>query len=72
MDIRIWPRLQRILPIGTYYNTELKTGNGLDPFWGWSLLAYFMPIEQQFGYFPDEITEEQMDFCSYKQFLDKN
>ena len=55
-----------------YYNTELKTGNGLDPFWGWSLLAYFMPIEQQFGYFPDEITEEQMDFCSYKQFLDKN
>lgn len=35
-----------------YYNTETSTGAGLDPFWGWSLLAHFMPYEQQTGFDP--------------------
>lgn len=35
-----------------YYATESATGCGLNPFWGWSLLAYFMPYEYESGYDP--------------------
>jgi hypothetical protein len=35
-----------------YYNTDSCTGNGLDPFWGWSLLAYFMLLECETCYDP--------------------
>jgi putative isomerase len=28
-----------------YYDAENGEGCGLDPFWGWSLLGYFMPYE---------------------------
>ena len=28
-----------------YYTSDTGEGCGLDPFWGWSLLAYFMPLE---------------------------
>jgi hypothetical protein len=28
-----------------YYNAETGEGCGLDPFWGWSLLAHFLPYE---------------------------
>jgi putative isomerase len=28
-----------------YYDAETGEGNGLDPFWGWSLLAHFMDYE---------------------------
>lgn len=38
-----------------YYATESETGCGLDPFWGWSLLAYFMPYESESGYDPTEL-----------------
>lgn len=38
-----------------YYNTESDTGAGLDPFWGWSLLAYFMPLEDELGYDPTDL-----------------
>jgi putative isomerase len=30
-----------------YYDAETGEGNGLDPFWGWSLLGHFMPYEEQ-------------------------
>ncbi len=30
-----------------YYDSETGEGNGLDPFWGWSLLGHFMPYEEQ-------------------------
>lgn len=30
-----------------YYDAETGEGCGLDPFWGWSLIAYFMPYEDQ-------------------------
>ena len=38
-----------------YYNTESKSGNGLNPFWGWSLLAYFMPLEDSLGLDPTSL-----------------
>jgi hypothetical protein len=41
-----------------YYNAETGAGKGLDPFWGWSCLAYFMPLECEMGYHPDAINEE--------------
>ncbi len=30
-----------------WYDAETGEGRGLSPFWGWSLLAYFMPYEEQ-------------------------
>ena len=39
-----------------YYATESVSGCGLDPFWGWSLLAYFMPYEAETGFDPTEIA----------------
>ena len=44
-----------------YYATETQTGCGLDPFWGWSLLAYFMPYESESGYDPTSISTEKND-----------
>ncbi|MBP3917905.1 MAG: hypothetical protein J6I50_01880 [Clostridia bacterium] len=38
-----------------YYATESQTGCGLNPFWGWSLLAYFMPYENETEFDPTEI-----------------
>jgi putative isomerase len=26
-----------------YYNSDTGKGNGMNPFWGWSALAYVMP-----------------------------
>lgn len=37
-----------------YYATETGEGCGLDPFWGWSLLAMFMPLECETGYDPTQ------------------
>ena len=37
-----------------YYNAETGCGLGLDPFWGWSSLAYLMPLEQELGYDPTD------------------
>jgi glycogen debranching enzyme len=39
-----------------YYNGETGAGQGLYPFWGWSTLAYLMPLELELGYDPTEIT----------------
>ena len=44
-----------------YYATESQKGCGLDPFWGWSLLAYFMPWENENGYDPTEISLKNND-----------
>lgn len=32
-----------------WYNSETGEGNGLNPFWGWSLLGHFMEFEDQTG-----------------------
>ena len=38
-----------------YYNAETGAGLGLDPFWGWSTLAYFMPLEWELNYNPTSV-----------------
>ncbi len=38
-----------------YYDSETGQGNGLDPFWGWSLLGHFLPYEEQAGDYIGEI-----------------
>jgi glycogen debranching enzyme len=38
-----------------YYNAETGTGQGLYPFWGWSTLAYLMPLEFELAYDPTDI-----------------
>lgn len=32
-----------------YYDAETGEGCGLNPFWGWSMLAHFIPYEEQTG-----------------------
>jgi len=38
-----------------YYNGETGVGLGVNPFWGWSTLAYFMPLEYELGYDPTDL-----------------
>lgn len=51
--------LENVLAIGDreWYNAESRTGSGQDPFWGWSLLAYFMPREAELGFDPTSIPD---------------
>jgi putative isomerase len=46
-----------------YYTSESIKGCGLDPFWGWSLLAYFMPLEDIIKYDPTKITPSVNDLA---------
>lgn len=38
-----------------YYNSETAQGYGMNPFWGWSSLAYVMPLEYEFHYDPTDL-----------------
>ena len=51
---------EKVCKIGNreYYQTEKEEGAGLDPFWGWSLMAYFMPLELETGFDPTSLTPE--------------
>jgi putative isomerase len=42
-----------------YYDSETGTGDGLDPFWGWSLLAHFMEYEEQTANCLSDLEEKQ-------------
>lgn len=42
-----------------YYNGETGNGQGLNPFWGWSTLAYVMPFEYETGYSPEDILRKE-------------
>ena len=44
-----------------YFNAETGNGEGLNPFWGWSTLAYFMPLELEKKYNPTAIEQEQIE-----------
>ena len=39
-----------------YYNSETGAGYGMNPFWGWSSLAYSMPMEYKLHYDPTNLT----------------
>jgi neutral trehalase len=38
-----------------FYNAETGVGQGLSPFWGWSALAYVMPLEFEAGVDPTSL-----------------
>jgi putative isomerase len=38
-----------------YYDSETGQGYGMNPFWGWSSLAYVMPLEYKFHYDPTDL-----------------
>jgi hypothetical protein len=38
-----------------YYNAETGAGLGLEPFWGWSSLAYVMPLDLEMNYDPTDL-----------------
>ena len=39
-----------------YYDSKTGQGYGLNPFWGWSSLAYIMPLEFKLHYDPTDVT----------------
>ena len=42
-----------------FYNGETGSGQGLNPFWGWSTLAYLMPVEYQLKYDPTDLSKRE-------------
>jgi len=38
-----------------YYDSETGQGYGMNPFWGWSSLAYVMPLEYRLHYDPTDL-----------------
>ena len=38
-----------------FYDSDTGKGNGMNPFWGWSSLAYVMPIDFAGRYDPMEL-----------------
>ena len=41
-----------------YYDSDTGKGNGMNPFWGWSSLAYVMPIDLLENYNPMDLNGE--------------
>jgi putative isomerase len=39
-----------------FYNSDTGAGNGMDPFWGWSSLAYVMPLDFTQHYNPMDLN----------------
>ncbi len=51
-----------------YFNAETGKGLGLNPFWGWSTLAYFIPFELEMGYNPMELNDKPIQNIGTKVF----
>jgi hypothetical protein len=43
-----------------YYNAENGCGIGLNPFWGWSALGYFMVLEHKLNYDPTDLENTKI------------
>ena len=41
-----------------FYDSDTGKGNGMNPFWGWSALAYVMPLEYETGADPTDLNRE--------------
>ncbi len=39
-----------------FYDSNTGKGNGMNPFWGWSSLAYVMPIDVEYDYNPMDLN----------------
>ena len=39
-----------------FCDSDTGRGNGMNPFWGWSSLAYVMPLEWDSGYDPMSLS----------------
>jgi hypothetical protein len=40
-----------------FYDSDSGKGNGMNPFWGWSSLAYVMSLELTEGYDPMDLEK---------------
>ena len=43
-----------------FFNAETGEGLGMNPFFGWSSLAYILPLELDLNYNPTKLTEENI------------
>jgi putative isomerase len=41
-----------------FYDSDTGKGNGMNPFFGWSTLAYVMPLEVETGYNPMDFESQ--------------
>src|SRR5690606_34253302 len=54
-------------PFYEYYVTETGLGTGLRPFWGWSSLAMFMPIEAKWKLDPTDLAPDNKAIPQMRQ-----
>ena len=52
-----------------FYDTESGKGDGLNPFWGWSLLGYFMPMEAFEDFDPTDLELDTDDMYAYMPYF---
>ncbi len=47
-----------------YYNAETGEGLGMNPFYGWSSIAYFLPLEMDMKYNPMDFRKKKIESLS--------